>query len=77
MVATFSYRRLNPGLRFELALKRSASGWNERAWKFKSEPIAAETPLGLMVLVPIHSTVVTRKGMKAAGNLRKLDRFTL
>jgi hypothetical protein len=60
-VATVSYRRVNPGPRFEDELNRSASGWNESALKSKFNEVSTALTEPLVTVISEHTTADTNK----------------
>jgi hypothetical protein len=61
IVATVSYRRVNPGPKFEDELNRSASGWKESALKFRSNEVSTALTESLATVISEHTTADTNK----------------
>jgi hypothetical protein len=68
IVATVSYRRVNPGPRFEDELNRSASGWNESALKSKFNEVSTALTESLATINREQTTADANKNLLASCN---------
>jgi hypothetical protein len=68
IVATVSYRRVNPGPRFEDELYRSASGWKESALKFRSNEVSTALTESLSTSYSEHNTAHANNTLFARCN---------